>query len=132
MQPELFWLALTAAFTAVLWIPYVANRSVELGFPGFQWFPPADPPHRAEWANRTARAHSNAVENLPSFAALAIIAAILGGSATTAAACMVYFVARVAHALICIFGMPVLIRAPLFLVSFACQMTLFVTIIWRL
>ncbi len=43
IKPELYWLTLTVAFTAVLWVPYVVNRFVELGRPTLKWFPAADP-----------------------------------------------------------------------------------------
>jgi hypothetical protein len=75
LRPELFWLAATAVMTALLWLPYVANRFRELGPPGWEWFPLPDPPPRARWADRAARAHANAVENLVVFARLVLACA---------------------------------------------------------
>lgn len=37
--PELFWLASTALFTAVLWIPYVLQLIVQIGFGPAIWDP---------------------------------------------------------------------------------------------
>lgn len=129
MKPELYWLTLTVSFTAVLWIPYVVNRFVELGLPTLKWFPPGDPPHRAAWANRNARAHINAVENLVLFAPLAIAVFLLGGTGVTAMACEIFFFARVAHAVVSISGMPILFRTVPFLVGFACQIVLVVSVL---
>lgn len=132
MTPELYWLTWTVAFSALLWIPYVANRFRELGPPSWtKWFIPLDPPHRAEWANRSARAHVNAVEGLVVFAPLAIVASIQGGTAATALACQIFFFARLAHALVQISGMPIPFRTMPFLVAFACQITLAVSILSR-
>lgn len=129
IKPELYWLTLTVAFTAVLWVPYVVNRFVELGRPTLKWFPAADPAHRAAWANRNAKAHVNAVENLVLFAPLAVTSFLLGGSSVTAMACKMFFFARVAHAIASIFGMPIPFRTVPFLVGFGCQMVLVVSIL---
>ncbi len=125
MKPELFWLICTATFTALQWIPYVVNRIRELGPPSFSaWFPPADPPHQAAWANRSARAHGNAIEGLVTFAPLAIATALLGGTEVTAVACQTFFIARVSHTAFSTLGAPIPFRTIAFLTAFACQMTL--------
>ena len=72
--------------TALLWIPYVANRFRELGLPGWGWFPEPDPPPLARWAERATRAHANAVENLVVFAPLVLAVHVAGqGDAVSAA-----------------------------------------------
>ena len=116
LRPELHWLAATCAMTGLLWIPYVANRFRELGPPGWQWFPPADPPPAAAWAGRAMRAHLNAVENLVVFAPL-VLAVHVGGlaDATTVLACQIYFWARAAHYAVCVIGMPIIPRTVAFL-----------------
>ncbi len=124
-HPELFWLAATCLFTGLAWVPYVANRFRELGPPGWQWFPPPDPPARAAWAARAWRAHLNAVENLVVFGALALGVHVAGaGSGATALASEGYFLARVAHYLVCVAGLPIVPRTVAFLVGVACQVVL--------
>jgi uncharacterized MAPEG superfamily protein len=124
-SPALFWLTATVLLTAILWIPYVANRFRELGPPGWALFPPADPPPRAPWAGRAVQAHVNAVENLVVFAPLALVAHVaVGASSAVASACGVYFFARLAHALVTIAGLPIPIRTAAFLTGFGCQIAL--------
>jgi uncharacterized MAPEG superfamily protein len=127
---DLFWLAATAVLTSVLWIPYVINRFRELGPPGWAWFPRPDPPPRAAWAQRAVQAHTNAVENLVIFAPLALIAHTLGVAAIHT--CEVFFFARLAHTVITWSGLPIPLRTLAFLIGFACQVILGVTILHAL
>lgn len=123
--PELAWLAATCLLTAVLWVPYVANRFRELGPPGWNWFPKPDPPPRARWADRAMRAHHNAVENLVVFAPLALGVHLAGcGDPTSAAACQAYFMARLAHYAVGVLGLPIVPRTVAFLVGVGAQLTL--------
>ena len=132
MTPELYWLTWAVALSGLLWIPYVANRFRELGSPSWtKWFPRPDPPHRAEWANRNAKAHLNAVEGLVVFAPLAIVASVQGGTAATALACQIFFFARLTHAFVQTSGMPIPFRTLPFLVAFACQVMLAGSILSR-
>lgn len=125
VSAELLWLAATCLMTGLLWIPYVINRFRELGPPGWQWSPAPDPPPRAAWADRAQRAHANAVENLVVFAPLALAVNAAGlGSATTAVACQMYFVARVAHYAVSMGGLPIIPRTISFLAGVGCQLTL--------
>jgi uncharacterized MAPEG superfamily protein len=125
LRPELFWLAACCVMTGLMWLPYVANRFRELGPPGWAWFPPADPPPRADWAARAMRAHLNAVENLAVFAPLALAVPLAGlGSPATAIACQVYVLARAAHYAVCVAGLPIVPRTLAFLAGVGAQMTL--------
>ena len=99
MKTELWYLALVIAFTALMWIPYVMNRSTVWGLADTVGYP-ANPKPLSPWAERLKRAHANAVENLVVFAPLVLIAQdlnITGGAIATAA--MAYFWARVLHAI---------------------------------
>lgn len=131
MTPELFWLTLSAALSVLIWVPYVVNRFAELGLPGMGWFPPVDPPHRAEWANRGARAQGNAVEAMIAFAPLAITTHLVGGTSATALACMIFFYARLAHWLIMLIGMPIPLRTMAFLIGVGCQLVLVASLLSR-
>ena len=64
MNQELYWLTLTALMTGLLWLPYIANRLLEMGIPEAVFNPNSDPAPRAAWAKRMMNAHKNAVENL--------------------------------------------------------------------
>ena len=130
MTTELYWLILTTAMTAVMWLPYIVNRAMELGPPPTAWHPQPDPPPKAAWAARTVRAHMNAVENLAIFAPLIlIIHATHSETATTATVSMVYFFARAAHYAICLLGIPIPYRTAAFLLGFICQMILVATLL---
>lgn len=124
-EAHLFWLTLSILLTGLQWVPYVVNRFRELGPPGWGWHPPADPPHRAEWANRAARAHANAVENLVVFAPLALAVLVAGrADAFSAAACQAYFWARVGHFSVSTLGFPIVPRTLCFLAGVGCQVAL--------
>ena len=118
---ELTYLALTAGLTGVLWIPLIANRLVEMGPWRALKNPEPDSRPEAAWAFRLAAAHRNAVENLVVFAPLVLVVVAAGlASPMTASACVVFFVARLAHAVIYTAGVPVL-RTIAFAIGFFCQ-----------
>lgn len=106
MTSELWYLALVAALTALMWIPYVLNRMMVRGIVDTVGYPDAPKP-LAPWAERMKAAHANAVENLVVFAALVLVANASGvtGQCTVAAAA-VYFWARVVHFLAYTFKIP--------------------------
>lgn len=121
MSPELFYTALTALFTGVLWIPIILDRLRELGIWPALMNPRPDVRAKADWAYRLANAHRNAIENLVVFAPLAITVHVLGlGNANTAMAASIFFFARVAHAGIYAAGIP-LLRTIAFALGFGCQ-----------
>ena len=98
MNRELCYLALIAAFTGLLWVPYILNRIAVRGVKDTVGYP-ENPKPQSAWAQRLIKAHANAVENLVVFATLILVAQALGVSnAATATAAMVYFWARVVHA----------------------------------
>jgi uncharacterized MAPEG superfamily protein len=93
------------------------------------WDPTGAHPHDADWALRAKRAHYNAVENLAVFAPLVLLVVLTGqGDGLTATACAVYFAARAAHFVIHVVALPVL-RTLAFLVGWACQMILGLTVL---
>ena len=98
MKTELWYLALVTAFTGLLWFPYIIDRTLVWGLPDTVGYP-ADPKPQSGWAQRLKKAHANAIENLVVFATLVLVANAAGvtGNAVATAA-MVYFWARVVHA----------------------------------
>lgn len=131
MNTELYWLTLTVALTAFLWVPYIINRVRELGPPPLNWFPLPDPPPKAKWAERAMRAHHNAIENLIIFAPLVILIHLSGtNSPATEWACMIYFFTRLGHYAFSILGFPIPLRTIAFLVGVGCQVTLMLQLLY--
>jgi uncharacterized MAPEG superfamily protein len=116
LTPELRALVVITTATALMWLPYVTARLRARGVlalanvdPGV----PAEPP----WARRARQAHANAVENLAVFAPLVLVGAIAGISTPlTAAAAVVFVVARLAHYVLFLFGV-LYVRTCAFLVG---------------
>ena len=121
MNSELTYLALTSVLTGVLWVPYVLNLILVRGVIDAVGYP-ENPKPIAKWAQRLKAAHYNAVENLVVFAALVLVAQVAGiHSAAIATAAMVYFWARVVHALAFTFAIP-WIRTVAFIVGVGSQL----------
>ena len=127
MKTELFYLTLVTAFTGLLWLPYILDRIAVRGVTDAVGYP-ENPKPQSAWAQRLMKAHANAVENLAVFATLVLAAHALGVSnATIATASMVYFWARVVHALSYTFAVP-WVRTLSFAAGFFAQ----ATIAWQL
>jgi len=106
MTPDLKYLLFSTilAFVQVLVAAALANQAVGL---------PALAGNREELgelpgaAGRARRAHLNMIENMVLFTALVLIAAAAGkANATTAMGAMIFFWARLAHAVIYVAGLP--------------------------
>ena len=81
------------------------------------------------WAQRSIRAHTNAVENLIIFAVLVLVLEMSGAAnGMTATAAKLYFISRVVHFAIYTFGAPWL-RTPVYLFGFGCQMAIALTVL---
>lgn len=106
MTTDLNMLALTAGLTALLWLPYILAHIVNVGpMPALTYKGDATP--LPAWAARAKKAHYNAVENLIPFAALVIVAHLVGAAnEATAAAAIAYFWARLAHYILYTTGVP--------------------------
>jgi len=107
MTPDLTYLVWTAVLCLVLWIPYIAGTVIKNGIMSAEEYKrPLEREHPA-WLRRCNRAHVNLVENLPAFAALVLVAHVSGtATSATATAAMVFFWARVVHAIGYISGIP--------------------------
>jgi uncharacterized MAPEG superfamily protein len=128
LSTELYWLTATTLLTGLLWIPYIVNRLLEQGILKALWDPQGETATRRPWAQRLMNAHQNAVENLVVFAPLVLMIDRVGAvNATTGLAVVIYFFARLGHALVFTLALPVL-RVLLFLVGFSCQMVLALTL----
>lgn len=128
MTSDLLYLTLSAAFCAVLWIPYVLSRIQTWGLVNAVGYP-ENPPELPAWAKRSTRVHANMVENLAPFAALVLVAHIAGvANETTALGALLFFWARVAHAIVFILGIPWL-RTLAFFASWIGLVLIFIVII---
>jgi len=120
MRTELFYLALVAAFTGLMWLPYVLDRIAVRGLIDAVGYPDAPKP-QSPWAQRLMKAHANAVENLVVFATLVLVASQVGAATElVGTAAVAYFWARVVHAVSFTFGIP-WVRTLSFAVGFLAQ-----------
>ena len=129
LTTELYWLTLTVLMTGLMWLPYIINRMTEQGIAFAIWDPQGETKTAVLWADRMARAHKNAVENLVIFAPLVLTLQLSqSNNELTALACMVYFFARLIHYFVFSFGIPML-RVITFMVSVAAQLILAFTVL---
>ena len=121
MTTELTYLLLTAILTGLLWIPSVLGQVQSRGMLTPENYVELPEGGLSQWAKRADRAHQNAVENFPAFAAVVLIAHAIGySSALTATCAIVYFWARLAHAVVFIAGVKqFMARTMIFTVSWA-------------
>lgn len=117
------YLALSGVLTAVLWVPYVIARTGVTGLVGSQTYGddfPRTQPVLPPWAARSQRAHMNMIETMAAFIPVFLAAMAMTDSpaatATIAQWTMVFFYARVAHAVVYTLGIP-FTRTPAFFVS---------------
>ena len=127
MKTELLYLTLVTALTGLLWLPYILDRIAVRGIMDAVGYP-QNPKPQSAWAQRLMKAHANAIENLAIFATLVLVAHAAGiSNATVVTACMVYFWARVVHALAYTLAVP-WVRTLAFAVGFFAQ----AAIAWQL
>lgn len=107
MTPELTYLVATCMLSLVLWIPYILGRISAWGLIETMGYPARELP-QPDWAKRMQKAHHNLTENLAPFAGLVIVANLASlGNDTTALGAMIFFWARVAHAVVYTMAIPV-------------------------
>jgi uncharacterized MAPEG superfamily protein len=127
VKTELLYLVLVTALTGLLWVPYIIDRVLVRGLTDAVGYP-EDPKPQSPWARRLMKAHANAAENLVVFAPLVLLANALGVTgAAIGASAIVYFWARVIHAVAYTFAIP-WVRTLAFTVGFLAQ----VCIAWQL
>lgn len=121
-HPEIYWAAASVVFTAMLWVPHILQRIIEMKpYEAFR-DPRHDVPTKAPWAQRAIRAHTNAVENLAVFGILAILLVMTNSTTqATASAAALYFWLRFAHYFVYMFGVP-WVRTPIFVAALCCQL----------
>ena len=125
VDTQLTYLAWSSLLCIVLWLPYVFERIQNQGLKPVLNYP-ENPPAPAVWAQRAQRAHLNLVENLPAFAALVIIAHLIGVDAGGGAA--LFFWARVVQAIVHILGISY-VRTLAFAASWIGMLTIFFSVL---
>jgi uncharacterized MAPEG superfamily protein len=121
MKTELLYLVYVTVFTGLLWVPYILDRIAVGGLSDAVGYP--EIVRQSPWGLRLKKAHLNAVENLVIFAVLVLVAEELDvKSNAIATAAIVYFWARVVHALAFTFAVP-WVRTLAFTVGFFAQAT---------
>lgn len=123
METAYYYLGLSGILTVLLWTPYILARAITWGIPTFlNNYPSGFPKNQPEpplWAQRSQRAHLNMVETLPAFAAVVIAASVIApsdGYANIGQWAQIFFIARIAHAVVYTLGIPY-VRTPTYLVS---------------
>ena len=120
---ELYYLAWTVLVTAFMWLPgglaMLKEQGLMVALGNRDNVAPL-----AAWAERSNRAHRNAVENLVLFAPLVLAANAMGlTNAATEWACLIYFWMRVLHYLAYTVGI-IGVRTGVWTVSWLCILAL--------
>lgn len=129
MTPDLTWLAWTGALTAVLWMPFIIGQVMTVGGPTPDMYRDPTPPDVPAWVKRCNRAHQNALETLAPFAVVVLVAHVAGiANEMTAMWAMIFFFARVAHAVVYWLGIP-FARTLVFAVGLVATLGIFYEIV---
>ncbi len=132
MSEPIYWLILTATFTALQPFPYMIERILRIGmlpamgYSKVSGHGDSNQPNEqiATWAKRAYRAHYNSIEYLAVFGILVISAHLLNNdNPIIATAALVYFTSRIAHYIVYILGIPIL-RTLVFVVSLTALLTI--------
>lgn len=115
MEPEVMLtvdlrlLAYSALLCVVLWIPYTLAGVGARGLTAMMSYPTGVYSDLPDWGKRSQRAHMNLIENLAPFAAVVLIAEVVGASnEITALGARLFFWGRVVQAIVHIAGIPYL------------------------
>jgi uncharacterized MAPEG superfamily protein len=128
MNADLGYLVAAAAFSLVVWVPYILARVGAWGLADAVGYPENPPPLPA-WAVRCQRAHANHIENLAPMAVLVLAANVAGLSdGLSAWGAALFFWARVVHAVVYSLGIPWL-RTISFVVGWVGSLLVFLAIV---
>jgi uncharacterized MAPEG superfamily protein len=123
MSTDLCMLVLSSIFTLVLAFPPVIALVSARGIP-FSAGNRHESVTLPDWGGRAVRTHRNMIENIAPFAALVLVAHVMGvANSTTALGATLFFWGRVAHAVLYLAGVPYL-RTLAFGVSFVGMLTI--------
>lgn len=119
MSVDLQMLVWTAVLCVLQALPYTLAIILKAGPVRAMSYPQPGEEYLPEWGRRSKRAHANIAENLAPFAALVLVAHVLGAAnETTALAATIFFWSRVAMVVGHTFAIPFL-RSVAWIVSLA-------------
>jgi len=127
MTTELWYLFLTAVLLTILWIPFIIQQAIANGpLSPDEYENLRDDSKFSAAIRRANRAHINLVEQFGAFAGLVVVAHLIGlSNSMTQTAAMVYFWARVGHAIVMLAGVKqFMARTLIFTVSFLALLVL--------
>jgi len=129
MTIELYYLALTAMLSGVLWIPYIVGRVRAAGPMKSEDYKTPRNPELPDGVKRANRAHLNSLEVLPIFAALVLVAHVSGqNNWITAIAATIFFWSRAGYTIVFWLGIP-FIRTGLFAIGVLSLLAIFAQIV---
>ena len=106
MKPELMLLVWASLLALVQAIVAVQGALMQVGLPMLAGNREGMPEIKG-WGGRAARAHRNMIENLALFAVLVLVAVAAGKTnGTTLLGAQIFLYARIAYALVYLFGVP--------------------------
>ncbi len=124
MTTDLYYLTLTCLLCMFLWLPYIGARALKYGLLSASDYKKLSERKLPIWVARAHRSHMNLLENLPHFAALVLVAHAAGmANSVTATACMVFFWARIAHAVVFVAG-TAYVRTLAFFAGFVAELVI--------
>lgn len=126
MITDLWMLVATAVMCMSLPVVYLVGRTITPGGKEYGFGNRAGSLDNAPaWCGRAQRAHTNLIENIGAFAILVLVAFVTGKSNdTTALGSMIFFGARVGHAIVYIAGI-LYVRTLMFLTSIVGMVMIF-------
>ena len=129
MTPDLTYLAYSALLLGVLWVPYFLGVTMANGLPTPTTYRDLTTADLPVWVHRANRTHINNVQVFAPFAALVLIAHIAGQSnEMTALWAMIFFWARLAHAIVHLLGIAY-VRTLAFLIGFVAILGVFFEVV---
>ncbi|HVO14228.1 MAG TPA: MAPEG family protein [Alphaproteobacteria bacterium] len=106
MSPDLKLLVWSTALAVIQMVVAVLGAQLQVGLPKLVGNR-EDMPTIVGWAGRAQRAHHNMLESLVLFAALVLVAQVVGkANATTALGAQLFFWGRLAYAAVYLIGIP--------------------------
>ena len=130
LSPDLRVLVYTALICLLLWMPYILAGIGKHGLVRMVGYPSVDYSDMDPWVGRSYRAHVNLAENLAPFAALVLVAQVIGAAnEATAAAAWAFLFARIVQAGAHTFAIP-WVRTLAFFVGWAANICILTQILY--
>ena len=131
LSTEIRLLVYSVLVCIVMWLPYVLVAIGQFGLTRMVSYPSCNYDELPQWAQRLHRAHMNLIENLVPFAALVIVAQMVGAmNEMTALGARLFFWARLVQIAGHTAGIP-WVRTLSFFVGWAGNLIILVRILWQ-